>query len=88
MILAVNSLSELISEYAKDKDLSNKLFIFCSKTKRNIRIIELNCDGHQLYQKKLIKGKFQWAKKKRMHDFDRKKIVATPFRRTFFTDKK
>lgn len=64
MRLGVNSLSGLISEYGKDKELSNKLFIFCSKTKRNIKIIEWNCDGYRLYQKKLIDGKFQWPKNK------------------------
>lgn len=62
--LGVNSLASLINEYGKDSELSNKLFIFCSKTKRNIKIVEWNCDGYRLYQKKLNEGKFQWPKNK------------------------
>lgn len=51
MGLGVNSLLGLISEYRKGKELLNKLFIFRSKSKRNIKINEWNWDGYRLYQK-------------------------------------
>lgn len=64
MRLGVNSLSLKISEFGKEKELVNKLFIFCSKSKRNIKVVEWNCDGYWLYQKKLTEGKFLWPKEK------------------------
>lgn len=64
MRLGVNSLSFKISEFGKEKELVNKLFIFCSKSKRNIKVVEWNYDGYRIYQKKLIDGKFQRPKSK------------------------
>ena len=61
--MSINGLSILAQSLYKLDDLKHKLFIFCSKKRDNIKIIELDYDGFWLYQKKLFKGKFLWPKK-------------------------
>ena len=56
--MSINGLSILAQSLYKLDELKHKLFIFCSKKKDNIKIIELDYDGFWLYQKKLFKGKF------------------------------
>lgn len=59
---SIFGLSIIIQENFPIETMRNKLFVFCSKNKRNIKIIELDYDGFWLYQKKLHKGKFRWPK--------------------------
>ena len=59
---SIYGLSIIIQESFPLETIRNKLFVFCSKDKRNIKIIELDYDGFWLYQKKLHKGKFRWPK--------------------------
>lgn len=61
--MSISGLSILAQNLYKLDDMKHKLFIFCSKRKDNIKIIELDYDGFWLYQKKLFKGKFIWPKK-------------------------
>ena len=59
---SIFGLSLIIQESFPIEIMRNKLFVFCNKDKRNIKIIELDYDGFWLYQKKLHKGKFRWPK--------------------------
>lgn len=59
---SIFGLSLIIQESFPIEMMRNKLFVFCNKDKRNIKIIELDYDGFWLYQKKLHKGKFRWPK--------------------------
>ena len=59
---SIFGLSLIIQESFPIETMRNKLFVFCNKDKRNIKIIELDYDGFWLYQKKLHKGKFRWPK--------------------------
>ena len=61
--MSISGLSILAQNLYKIDDMKHKLFIFCSKRKDNIKIIELDYDGYWLYQKKLFRGKFIWPKK-------------------------
>lgn len=60
--MSIYGLSIIIQESFPIEMMRNKLFVFCSKNKRNIKIIELDYDGFWLYQKKLHKGKYRWPK--------------------------
>lgn len=59
---SINGLSMIIQESFPIEMIRNKLFVFCNKDKRNIKVIELDYDGFWLYQKKLHRGKFRWPK--------------------------
>ena len=61
--MSITGLSILAQELYKLSDTRHKLFIFCSKRKNNIKIIELDYDGYWLYQKKLFDDKFRWPRK-------------------------
>lgn len=64
MRCGIETLSALVSQLMDNKaELKNKLFVFCSKDKRNLKVIEIDYDGWWLYQKKLVTGKFKWPKK-------------------------
>lgn len=41
----------------------NSLYIFCGKSKNQIKIIEITSTSIWLYQNKLLKGKFLWPDK-------------------------
>lgn len=41
----------------------NSLYMFCSKSMNQIKILEVNLSSTWLYQNKLIKGKFIWPEK-------------------------
>lgn len=42
---------------------TNCLYMFCSKSMNQIKILEVNLSSTWLYQNKLIKGKFIWPEK-------------------------
>jgi len=48
---SIFGLTAKIQESFSLETIRNKLFVFCSKNKRNIKIIELDYDGFWLYQK-------------------------------------
>lgn len=55
----MNSLVSLIYLNFKDiKEKNNCLFVFCSKKRNQLKIIELDSTGIWLYTKKLNEGKF------------------------------
>ena len=45
MRLGINSLVQKVSALCYENEMANKLFIFCGKDKRNLKIIERNYDG-------------------------------------------
>ena len=58
----ITGLLGLAQGLVEKKDMGNRLFIFCGKDKRNIKILEMDYDGYWLYQKRLVTGKFKWPK--------------------------
>ncbi len=56
----ITGLLGLASSIIERKDMAHRLFIFCGKDKRNIKILEMDYDGFWLYQKRLVTGKFKW----------------------------
>lgn len=58
----INGLVGLTQEIIEKKDMAHRLFIFCGKDKRNLKILEMDYDGYWLYQKRLVTGKFKWPK--------------------------
>lgn len=58
----IPSLSEIILNTFKKEQIYNSLFIFFSKNKKQIKIIEFNNDGIWLYQKRLINANFLFPK--------------------------
>lgn len=58
------TLAQKVLAICPEEDMENKLFLFCSKTKKNLKILEWNFDGYWLYQKKLTSGKFVRPKDK------------------------
>lgn len=60
----INGLLGMAQSIMKSEDMSHRLFIFCGKNKRNMKILEVDYDGYWLYQKCLVTGRFQWPKAK------------------------
>lgn len=58
------ALSSIVSNLLKEEEMLNKVFIFCGKDRRNIKVLQIDYDGYWLYQKRLYTGKFKWPKKK------------------------
>lgn len=52
----ITGLLGLAQGLVEKKDMGNRLFIFCGKDKRNIKILEMDYDGYWLYQKRLVTG--------------------------------
>ena len=58
--LGINGLKlKVLSNYA-DKELTDILFVFCSKDKRQLKILEFDATGVWLYQKRLNKCRFEY----------------------------
>ena len=60
MRLGIFGLRKLIIETSELE--SNSLYIFCSKNRNQVKIIEVNDSSIWLYQNKLYHGKFLWPK--------------------------
>lgn len=58
----INSLAALASTVMEKKDMLHRLFVFCGRDKRTLKILEMDVDGYWLYQKKCTTGKFTWPK--------------------------
>lgn len=58
----INGLLGMAQSIINNEDMSHRLFIFCGKNKRNIKILEVDYDGYWMYQKYLVTGKFNWPK--------------------------
>ena len=54
----IDGLSNLILTHFSENEVENSLFIFFSKTKKQMKAIEFNKDGIWLYQKKLFDARF------------------------------
>ena len=54
----IDGLSNLILTHFSENEVENSLFIFFSKTKKQMKTIEFNKDGIWLYQKKLFDARF------------------------------
>ena len=51
-------LSKIIMSNFNNKQIKHNLYLFCSKSRKGIKIIEFDENGIWLYQKKLNTGKF------------------------------
>lgn len=60
MRLGIFGLRKLISETSKLE--TNSLYIFCSKNRNQVKLIEISDSSIWLYQNKLVHGKFLWPK--------------------------
>lgn len=58
----INGYIGLASTIMDKKQMPHKLFIFCGRNKRSLKILEMDYDGWWLYTKKLVTGKFMWPK--------------------------
>lgn len=56
--MGVQGLSILAQSLEEISNMKHKLFVFFGKSKRNVKIIELDNDGWWLYQKKLFEGQY------------------------------
>ena len=59
---AINGLTILIQNEMDLSPFSKSLFLFCNKTRKNMKIIYWDKNGFCLWQKKLEKQKFPWPK--------------------------
>ena len=60
----ITGLLGLAEQIVGKEDMAHRLFLFCGRDKRNIKIQETDYDGYWLYQKRLVTGKFAWPKAK------------------------
>lgn len=60
MRLGIFGLRKLIIETSELE--TNSLYLFCSKNRNQIKIIEITSSSIWLYQNKLFHGKFMWPK--------------------------
>ena len=58
----MHSLLALASTMMEKKDMLHRLFVFCGRDRRTLKILELDADGCWLYQKKCVTGRFCWPK--------------------------
>lgn len=57
----INQLSYMIEEIDKDDHL-HKLFVFCNRTQKLIKIYEKDCTGVWIYLKRLDESRFGWPR--------------------------
>lgn len=57
---AINGLSVLVSQVYELDPFSGAIFVFCNRTRSNLKIIYWERNGFWLLQKRLEKGKFHW----------------------------
>ena len=58
--MSINGLSRLAQELVPLTEMKNTLFLFYGRSKKNIKILELDNDGWWIYQKKLFAGKYDF----------------------------
>ena len=47
----IDSLAALASTVMEKKDMLHRLFVFCGRDRRTLKILEMDIDGYWLYQK-------------------------------------
>lgn len=57
-----NGLIALAQSAVAKESMGHRLFLFCGRRKRSIKVLEMDTDGWWLYQKRLVTGKFDWPK--------------------------
>lgn len=57
---AINGLSLLVQNEMNQSPFSKSLFLFCNRTRKNLKIVYWDKNGFCLWQKKLEKHKFPW----------------------------
>ncbi len=57
---AINGLTILVQNEMKNDPFSKSLFLFCNRTRKNMKIVYWDKNGFCLWQKKLEKQKFPW----------------------------
>jgi transposase len=57
---AINGLSVLVQNEMNLSPFSRILFLFCNRTRKNLKIVYWDKNGFCLWQKKLEKQKFPW----------------------------
>jgi len=62
---AINGLSLLVQNEMNHSPFSKSLFLFCNRTRKNLKIIYWDKNGFCLWQKKLEKHKFPWPQTER-----------------------
>lgn len=58
--LGINGLQNLVYGNYGRNNLENTLFVFCSKSKKQVKILEFTNTGIWLYQNKLLRFKFNY----------------------------
>lgn len=58
----IDSLAALASTVMEKKDMLHRLFVFCGRDRRTLKILEMDIDGYWLYQKRCVTGRFCWPK--------------------------
>lgn len=74
--MGIPSLSEIILNSFEKEQISNSLFVFFSKSKSQIKIIEFNDDGVWLYQKRLTNSNFLFPKVEENVKIDKKQLIS------------
>ena len=59
---AINGLVMIIEEEMQQNVFERSVFLFCGRSKRNLKIIFWEKNGFWLFQKKLDQDKFAWPK--------------------------
>lgn len=54
---------------------SDSIYLFCGKSKNQIKIIQTNEQSIWLYQNKLVKGKFAWPEKGKKTDLNKEQLI-------------
>ena len=54
---------------------TDSIYLFCGKSKNQIKMIQTNEQSIWLYQNKLIKGKFAWPEKGDKTDLNREQLL-------------
>ena len=57
---AINGLSTIVENDLEMSLFKSSLFVFCSKSRRNLKMIYWDATGFALWNKKLEKNRFKW----------------------------
>ena len=60
---AINGLSVIVSESMEHSPFSSALFVFCNKSRTQLKVLYWDQTGFALWQKRLEKAKFKWPRK-------------------------
>ena len=57
---AIDGLAGMVEQHFKLDPFSRGMFVFCSKDKSKIKILQWDKNGFWLYYKRLERGRFRW----------------------------